>query len=259
MPRPRAFPGWRSRTSATTSRSSGRRATTASPSSPSIRSTIEAAAPARRRRRRAGALRRGRSCQADGRSCGWPRSICPTATRSTATNFPTSSPGWSGCAAMRRSLLALEEPLVLGGDYNVCPTDRRRLRSRRLARRCPAAGRRARAAFRALLNLGFTDAFRALHPEPRPLHLLGLSGRRAGSSDQGLRIDHLLLSPQAADRLSRRHRQESAPRRQALRPHACVVRAGALGRAALPSERGLALSKRFERCLPVSSFPRKQE
>ncbi len=57
-----------------------------------------------------------------------------------------------------------------------------------------------RRAFRTLVNLGLTDAFRALHPEPGAYTYWGYQGV-AWSADRGLRIDHLLLSPQAADRL----------------------------------------------------------
>ena len=55
--------------------------------------------------------------------------------------------------------------------------------------------------FRRMLYLGLTDAFRVLHGEP---HRFSWWDYRAGAwqRDQGLRIDHLLLSPQAADRLT---------------------------------------------------------
>ena len=97
------------------------------------------------------------------------------------------------------ALLASEEPVVLGGDYNVIPAPED----------CadPAAWTEdalyklaTRRAFRSLINLGLTDAFRALHPEPGAYTYWDYQGI-AWSADQGLRIDHLLLSPQAADRL----------------------------------------------------------
>jgi exodeoxyribonuclease-3 len=103
-------------------------------------------------------------------------------------------------ASHARSLLALEEPLVLAGDYNVIPTaddvyD-------------PTAWindalftRETRLAFRRIVNLGFTDAIRACHAEP---HLYTFWDYQAGAwqKNKGIRIDHLLLSPQAADRLT---------------------------------------------------------
>ena len=98
-----------------------------------------------------------------------------------------------------RDRLALEEPLVLGGDYNVAPSDEdvydpERFKGDAL---CKPETRRA---FRSLLNLGLTEAFRALHKEP---HLYSYwDYGRAFDDDEGLRIDHFLLSPQAADRLA---------------------------------------------------------
>ena len=58
----------------------------------------------------------------------------------------------------------------------------------------------ATARFRTLLHLGLTDAFRSLHPEPHQYSYWDYVQRR-WELDHGLRIDHLLLSPQAADRL----------------------------------------------------------
>ena len=99
-----------------------------------------------------------------------------------------------------KTLLALEEVVVLGGDYNVCPTDDDVYdpvgwRNDALCRT------ESRAEFRALMNLGYTDAVRALNPQP---HYYSFWDYQAGrwQRDEGLRIDHLLLSPQAADRLA---------------------------------------------------------
>ena len=98
-----------------------------------------------------------------------------------------------------RDRLALEEALVLGGDYNVVPTDAdvydpKRFKDDALCRP------ETRRAFRRLLNLGLTEAFRALHPEPHVYSYWDYG--RAFEHDEGLRIDHFLLSPQAADRLA---------------------------------------------------------
>ena len=102
--------------------------------------------------------------------------------------------------AHARALLAREEPLVLGGDYNVIPAPEDVYD--------PAGwGEDAlykpetRQAFRAIRNLGLTDAYRALHPKAHGYTYWDYQGI-AWSADQGLRIDHLMLSPQAADRLS---------------------------------------------------------
>ena len=58
----------------------------------------------------------------------------------------------------------------------------------------------SRAALRRIVNLGLVDAFRACHAEP---HRYTFWDYQAGAwvKDHGVRIDHILLSPQAADRL----------------------------------------------------------
>jgi exodeoxyribonuclease-3 len=103
-------------------------------------------------------------------------------------------------AARARALVDSERPCVLAGDYNVCPTDDDVYD--------PAGWRDdalcrpdSRARFRVLLNMGLVDAFRVYHPEP---HRYSFWDYQAGrwNRDEGLRIDHLLLTPQAADRLA---------------------------------------------------------
>jgi exodeoxyribonuclease-3 len=97
------------------------------------------------------------------------------------------------------ALLETEQPFLLGGDYNVIPEpkdvyDPAGWESDALFK--PETRRR----FRAVLHLGLTEAYRALHPEPGAYTYWDYKGR-AWQADQGLRIDHFLLSPQAADRL----------------------------------------------------------
>jgi exodeoxyribonuclease-3 len=95
-------------------------------------------------------------------------------------------------------LLEREEPVVLGGDYNCAPTDADVYDPERLA--ADALCRpETRSRFRALLHLGWTEAWRALHAE-RHVYSYWDYGA-AFRNDDGLRIDHLVLSPQAADRL----------------------------------------------------------
>ncbi len=98
-----------------------------------------------------------------------------------------------------RELLASEMPVVLGGDYNVAPTgddvyDPEGFADDAL---CQPESRQK---FRSLIHLGYTEAYRALHPEPHRYSFWDYQGG-AWQKDNGLRIDHLLLSPQAADRL----------------------------------------------------------
>jgi len=101
--------------------------------------------------------------------------------------------------AHARGLLALEEPLVLAGDYNVIPEPRD-------AKNPDAWVNDAlfrpetRAKFRALVNLGFTDALRATSDDAG-LYTFWDYQAGAFQRDHGIRIDHLLLSPQAADLL----------------------------------------------------------
>ncbi|HVJ51347.1 MAG TPA: exodeoxyribonuclease III [Aliidongia sp.] len=96
-------------------------------------------------------------------------------------------------------LLKTEQPFVLAGDYNICPTDDDVYDP--VGWRDDALCRlESREKFRALLHLGLTEAFRALHDEP---HRYSFWDYQQGRwfRDEGLRIDHFLLSPQAADRL----------------------------------------------------------
>jgi exodeoxyribonuclease-3 len=113
--------------------------------------------------------------------------------------FPYKLAWMDRLAEHARALLASEQSVVLGGDYNVCPTDDDVYDAAAFAEDalCQPESRRR---FRTLLNLGYTEAYRALHPEPHRYSYWDYQ-RGAWQKDNGLRIDHLLLSPQAADRL----------------------------------------------------------
>jgi len=99
-----------------------------------------------------------------------------------------------------KELLAREEMFVLGGDYNVCPTDLDAYSPTAFANDALCQPQ-SRAALRTLLNLGLTDAVRAFHLDDAQYTYWDYQGG-AWPKDNGLRIDHLLLSPQAADRLT---------------------------------------------------------
>ena len=99
-----------------------------------------------------------------------------------------------------RAILAEEEPAAILGDYNVIPQaeDARR----------PEAWRRdalflpeTRAAFRRIMALGMTDALRARVTGPGHYTFWDYQAG-AWSRDDGIRIDHVLLTPQAADLLA---------------------------------------------------------
>ena len=99
-----------------------------------------------------------------------------------------------------QALLALEEPVLIGGDFNVIPAPEDVYAPEAWAG--DALFRpETRAHFHAMVNLGLTDAFRACHDEP---HRFTFWDYQAGAwqKNHGLRIDHILLSPQAADRLT---------------------------------------------------------
>jgi exodeoxyribonuclease-3 len=103
--------------------------------------------------------------------------------------------------AHAKELLAQELPVVLAGDWNVIPTDDPDdVFSARAMAADALAQPESRAALRRILNLGYTDALRARYPTGA---LYTFWDYTAGSwqRDAGFRIDHLLLSPPAADRL----------------------------------------------------------
>lgn len=101
--------------------------------------------------------------------------------------------------AHMRTRLALEEALVFAGDYNIIPEP--------ADAKTPEAWTgdalfqpESRAAWRRYLALGLTDAIRACHPGPGVYSFWDYQAG-AWQRNNGIRIDHLLLSPQAADRL----------------------------------------------------------
>jgi exodeoxyribonuclease-3 len=96
-------------------------------------------------------------------------------------------------------LLAGGAPVVLAGDYNVVPTDADIYSPASWlddALLQPAS----RDAYRRLLEQGWIDAIRTLHPDA-PIYTFWDYMRNRWPRNAGLRIDHLLLSPSVADRL----------------------------------------------------------
>jgi exodeoxyribonuclease-3 len=97
-------------------------------------------------------------------------------------------------------LVASGEPVVLAGDYNVIPTERDVYRPERWLD--DALFRpEVRQAYQVLLQQGWTDALRTMHPDER-IYTFWDYFRNAYERNAGLRIDHLLLSPSIADRLA---------------------------------------------------------
>ena len=98
-----------------------------------------------------------------------------------------------------RELLTYEEPVIIAGDYNVIPETRDAANPEQWkedALFLPAT----RARFNELSALGFTDALRATTDHP-DIYTFWDYQAGAWPRNNGIRIDHLLLSPQAADHL----------------------------------------------------------
>lgn len=111
--------------------------------------------------------------------------------------------------ARATALLRTEEPVVMAGDYNVIPQDADAARPEAWAEDALALPE-SRAAFRRILYRGFTDAFRARHRGGGHYTFWDYQGQ-AFARGNGIRIDHMLLSPQAADLLEE-CRIDTAPR-----------------------------------------------
>ncbi|MBV8060205.1 MAG: exodeoxyribonuclease III [Alphaproteobacteria bacterium] len=97
-------------------------------------------------------------------------------------------------------LLKTEMPVVLAGDYNIIPAatdvyDPKGWEGDALYHP------KSRAQFQRLLALGYTEAFRALHPKQEKAYTFWDYQAGAWPRNNGLRIDHFLLSPEAADRM----------------------------------------------------------
>ncbi|MFZ9199416.1 MAG: exodeoxyribonuclease III [Paracoccaceae bacterium] len=101
--------------------------------------------------------------------------------------------------ARAKALLTLEQPTVFCGDYNVIPQHIDAAKPE-LWTTDALALPQSRAAYRRLLALGLTDAFRARNAGPGHYTFWDYQAG-AWERNNGIRIDHLLLSPQAADLL----------------------------------------------------------
>ena len=108
---------------------------------------------------------------------------------------------WMERMRLRASeLLETEEPVVLAGDFNVIPQAEDAARPEAWVE--DALFRpESRAAFRRTVYLGYTDAFRARQQGPGHYSFWDYQAG-AWERNNGIRIDHLLLSPQAADLLN---------------------------------------------------------
>jgi len=97
-------------------------------------------------------------------------------------------------------LLRPERPVVLAGDWNVVPEDRD-VFSVKATQHDAQLQPETREAWRRILHQGWTDALRALHPNDDTLYTFWDYTAGCWQRDAGFRIDHLMCSPEAADRL----------------------------------------------------------
>jgi exodeoxyribonuclease III len=98
-------------------------------------------------------------------------------------------------------LLKQDIPVVLAGDYNVAPTGFDIYPTKSWDKDALIQPK-SRAAFKALVAQGWTDAVRTLHPA-KPMFTFWDYKRNRWPRDAGLRLDHLLLSPALAQRLAK--------------------------------------------------------
>jgi exodeoxyribonuclease-3 len=96
--------------------------------------------------------------------------------------------------------LRSDVPAIVGGDFNVIPED--------IDCHKPSSWMRdalfqpePRARYRAMLDLGYIDAFRSLHPGQGGYFTFWDYFRQAFEHNRGIRIDHFLVSPRLSDRL----------------------------------------------------------
>ncbi|MBM2577919.1 exodeoxyribonuclease III [Jannaschia sp. Os4] len=108
--------------------------------------------------------------------------------------------GWMArLEARARELLAEETPFLMTGDFNVIPDDRDALQPARWHDDALALPQ-TRGAYRRIVNLGLTDALRARTPAPHHFTFWDYT-KGAWERNDGIRIDHFLLSPAVADRM----------------------------------------------------------
>ena len=99
--------------------------------------------------------------------------------------------------ARAEALLAEETPFLMAGDYNIIPQDEDARRPE-VWQEDALARPESRAAYRRLVNLGLTEAFRARVHGPEHYSFWDYQAG-AWNKDDGIRIDHFLLSPAVAD------------------------------------------------------------
>jgi exodeoxyribonuclease-3 len=117
-------------------------------------------------------------------------------------------------------LYAADLPVVLAGDYNVIPTDADVYKPERWVDDALMQPE-SRAAYARLLKQGWTDALRHLHPK-ETIYTFWDYWRNAWGRNAGLRIDHILLSDEAAARLEAAEVDREVRAREGASDHAPV-------------------------------------
>ena len=158
------------------------------------------------RRKRGGACRATRpTCTADtsrrrSTACSIGCLYLPNGNPAPGPKFDYKLRWFERLASYAATLRKLDAPVVLAGDYNVMPTELDVYKPERWLD--DALFRpEVRAAFQALTKQGWTDALRALHPGEQ-IYTFWDYFRNAYARNAGLRIDHLLVSPAIAGRLT---------------------------------------------------------
>ena len=135
----------------------------------------------------------------------------PNGTALDSARFPFKLAFFDRLRAHASKLLEDDQPLVIGGDYNVAPTPADVFDAEALEGTiCYHPAEREK--WRTLTNIGLYDAYRAIQPTSIAFSWWHYQ-ERSFQLGHGLRIDHLLLSPSALDRLEAVEIDEE-PRRQ---------------------------------------------
>jgi exodeoxyribonuclease-3 len=145
----------------------------------------------------------------------------PNGTEVASPRFPFKLAFFDRLRAHAARLLEDDQPLVIGGDYNVAPTARDVYDAKELEGTiCYHPAEREK--WRSLVNIGLYDAFRAVQPEAIAFSWWHYQAR-AFQLGHGLRIDHLLLSPEALDRLETVEIDETPRREKSPSDHTPVL------------------------------------
>lgn len=121
-----------------------------------------------------------------------------------------------------QTLLTYDEPLIIGGDFNIAPTDADVYDPEEWHEKilCSTPEREG---LRALLYLGLTDGLRAFCPEEKDLYTWWDYRGGAWQNNFGLRLDHFLLSAQAADRMEKVFVDKDIRNEEKASDHAPVI------------------------------------